>query len=50
MGVTFEEPCFDFVEVQDIYTSTRPGLFWVHAAHYVMKTGNYFAADKAAEA
>jgi hypothetical protein len=50
VGVTSEEPCFDFMEGRDIYTSTRPGLLWAHAAPYVMKSGDYFAAGKAAEA
>ena len=50
MGVMSEKPCFDFMEGRDIYTSTRPRLLWAHEAPYVMKTGDYFAADKAAEA
>jgi len=38
VGVTSEEPCFDFMEGQDIYTPTRLRLFWAHADPYVMKT------------
>jgi hypothetical protein len=46
VGVTSEEPCFDFMEGQDIYTSTRPGLLWAHVAPNVMKTGDYFPQAK----